>query len=93
MTNPTIKKERNSNIELYRIITMFVIVAHHYVVNSGVYPAVIESGNCLSFKSLFYLLFGWCGKTAINCFLLITGYYMCTSKIKVNKFVMEECVL
>lgn len=31
---PDIKsKERNSNLELYRIIVMLLIVAHHYVVN------------------------------------------------------------
>jgi hypothetical protein len=29
------KKARNSNLELYRIIVMMLIVAHHYVVNSG----------------------------------------------------------
>ena len=29
------RKERNSNLELYRIIVMLLIVAHHYVVNSG----------------------------------------------------------
>ena len=28
-------KERSSNLELYRIIVMLSIVAHHYVVNSG----------------------------------------------------------
>ena len=28
-------KVRNSNLELYRIIVMLLIVAHHYVVNSG----------------------------------------------------------
>ena len=28
-------KQRNSNLELYRIIVMLLIVAHHYVVNSG----------------------------------------------------------
>lgn len=27
---------RSSNIELFRIISMLVIVAHHYVANSGV---------------------------------------------------------
>lgn len=33
---PDIKsKERNSNLELYRIIVMLLIIAHHYVVNSG----------------------------------------------------------
>ena len=28
-------KYRSSNIELYRILVMLLIVAHHYVVNSG----------------------------------------------------------
>ena len=31
-----IKKNRNSNLELYRIIVMLLIVAHHSVVNSGI---------------------------------------------------------
>ena len=29
------KKERSSNLELYRIVVMLLIVMHHYVVNSG----------------------------------------------------------
>lgn len=28
-------QRRSSNLELYRIIVMLLIVAHHYVVNSG----------------------------------------------------------
>lgn len=32
---PMTQKVRNSNLELYRIITMLAIVSHHYVVNSG----------------------------------------------------------
>lgn len=35
----TAKKERNSNLELFRILTMMAIVAHHYVVNSGLTSA------------------------------------------------------
>jgi hypothetical protein len=31
-------------------------------------------------------LFGWGGKTGINCFVLITGYFMCTSDITVKKY-------
>ena len=31
----TLKKNRDSNLELYRIIVMLLIIAHHYVVNSG----------------------------------------------------------
>lgn len=30
------KPMRNSNIELYRIVLMLIIIAHHYVINSGI---------------------------------------------------------
>lgn len=79
---------RNSNLELYRIIVMLLIVAHHYVVNSGLTDAggVIYS-DPMSAKSLFLLIFGAWGKTGINCFVLITGYFMCKSRITAKKFI------
>lgn len=76
---------RNSNIELFRIISMLIIVAHHYVVNSGLLDCV-NAQSFLGLKDYFLLLFGWGGKTAINCFVLITGYFMCTSNITKKKF-------
>lgn len=79
-----VSKVRNSNLELFRIITMLVIVAHHYVVNSGIEPIIWD--NYPSTKSLFLLLFGCGGKTGINCFVLITGYFMCSSQITLRKF-------
>lgn len=79
------KKERQSNLELFRIITMLIIVAHHYVVNSGLVE-MVESAETLRGNDIFLLLFGWGGKTGINCFVLITGFFMCTSKISVRKF-------
>lgn len=75
---------RNSNLELYRIIVMLLIIAHHYVVNSGVLIAMYTSP--LEFNSIFLFLFGMWGKIGINCFVLITGYFMCKSKITVRKF-------
>ena len=85
-SNP-IKKERDSNLELFRIIVMLTIVAHHYVVNSGLTaidgPILTDP---LSVKSIFLLLFGMWGKVGINCFVLITGYFMCKSNITVKKF-------
>lgn len=30
------KTMKNSNIELYRFVLMLIIIAHHYVVNSGI---------------------------------------------------------
>lgn len=77
--------ERNSNIELYRIIVMLFIVAHHSIVNSGVLELMVEEP--LSLKSTFAYLLGMWGKTGINCFVMITGYFMCTSHISGRKFV------
>lgn len=82
MANPT--KQRDSNLELYRVIVMLLIVAHHYVVNSGLTNLIYE--DPLAGNSLFLLLFGAWGKTGINCFVLITGYFMCKSKITLKKF-------
>lgn len=78
---------RSSNLEFFRIITMFLIVVHHYVVNSGLTLAdgPIYS-DFMSWKSLFLLILGAWGKTGINCFVLITGYFMCTSQITLKKY-------
>ena len=62
---------------------MLLIVAHHYVVNSGLMPMV--AGDYPSVKSIFLLLFGWAGKTGIDCFVFITGYFMCVSQITFRK--------
>lgn len=75
----------DSNLELFRILSMLVIVAHHYVVNSGLLEC-IDAQTKLQLKDYFSLLFGWGGKTGINCFVLITGYFMCTSHITKQKF-------
>ncbi len=81
------KPPRSSNLELYRILCMLLIVAHHFVVNSGLTSScgLLMSDNT-SANSIFLTLFGAWGKTGINCFLMITGYFMCTSKITFRKF-------
>ena len=67
---------------------MLAIVAHHYVVNSGL---TADAGpiyaDPVSGASIFLLLFGAWGKIGINCFVLITGYFMCKSQITAKKFV------
>lgn len=88
------KTVRRSNLELYRIIVMLLIVSHHYVVNSGLLDIMsddmqnaLSSGNQIrGGKCLFFYLLGAWGKTGINCFVLITGYFMCKSNITLRKF-------
>jgi len=75
---------RDSSLELYRVIVMLAIVAHHYVVNSGLLTCI--SGGGMTCSKLFLLCFGAWGKVGINCFVLITGYFMCTSDITLKKF-------
>lgn len=77
-------KQRRSNLELYRIIVMLLIVAHHYVVNSGLLEVMEQ--DPLSSHSIYLYLLGMWGKTGINCFVLITGYFMCKSHITCRKF-------
>ncbi len=74
---------RNSNIELLRIVAMLFIVAHHMVHNSGL-------SECFDYAQptvgLIWLqwLGGW-GKTAINAFVVITGYFMCESALSMRR--------
>ena len=84
MQAPVQHKQRESNLELFRIVVMLLIVAHHYVVNSGVWDAI--QADPASSNSLFYYYLGMWGKTGINCFVLITGWFMCTSRITLRKF-------
>ena len=75
---------RNSNIELLRIVAMLAIIAHHYVVNSTVtslFDPLHPSAN-----QIFLQLWGMWGKTAINVFVLITGYFMCESKLTAKRY-------
>lgn len=62
---------RSSNLELMRIILMLIIIAHHYVVNSGI-TACFNFSN-ITANMIFLQIFGMGGKIAINAFVMITG--------------------
>jgi hypothetical protein len=68
---------------------MLAIVAHHYVVNSGLAysPGAPMNMYPESFRTYYLCFFGMWGKTGINCFLMITGYFMCKSQITWRKFI------
>ena len=81
--------QRQSNIELFRIVMMLGIIAHHFVVNSGLLGMMsptLEHGN-----DVFLWLFGMWGKIGINCFVIITGYFMCSSCFTWKKFIKLVC--
>lgn len=83
-------ESRQSNIELLRIFMMLVIIAHHYVLGTGIMREIQSqymdyNQPITNINSLFALCFGWGGKTAINVFILITGYYMCVQQFRYFK--------
>ena len=77
-------KQRDSNLELFRIILMLFIIAHHYVVNSGLL-AYVDMQN-ITRNAIFLQVFAMFGKPAINAFTLITGYFMVRARVTVARF-------
>lgn len=76
--------KRQSNIELLRIIGMLLIISHHYIVNSGIMESITLQDHPM--KYTFLTAFGMWGKTGINIFILISGYFMCTSSLTIRRY-------
>ena len=77
------KEERQSNFELLRIISMILIVAHHYVMHGGF--EITE--KALSLNKIWIQILSLGGKFGINIFILITGYFMINSKFNIKKLI------
>lgn len=71
---------RNSNLELLRILSMLLIVAHHYTLH-GIYPPWME----YSPNKYFVGLLTTGGKIGVICFVLISGYFMSQGKFTMRK--------
>ena len=72
---------RASNIELLRIISMILIIMHHFSVH-GCFPFTSD----LTFNKVFLQVFGLGGKAGVVAFVMITGYFMVSSSFKLYKF-------
>ena len=72
---------RSSNIELLRIVSMFLIVVHHLSVQTA-WPDL--SGDLATQSAVRVLAFG--GKIGVDIFVLITGYFMVRSRFKSRSF-------
>lgn len=74
--------QRNSNIELLRIISMMMIVLHHYAVHGGADIFALAPG-----VNRFILEMSALGDVGVILFVLITGFYLGRSArpLKVRK--------
>ena len=84
---PKIKKviARDSNIELLRILSMILIVAHHFSIHGVLKQFQDNSLSNQSFTSFLAQVIQLGGKTGVTLFILITGYFMIQSNVKIKK--------
>lgn len=77
--------KRQNNIEVLRVICMFLIVVSHYMYHGlkenpiahgfGLYPLSIVDNSAFfnyTFMELYYLI----SRVAVDCYVMITGYFL-----------------
>lgn len=77
-----IKKTRESNIEMLRIIAIFFILLHHYALYNSLYNLEVSNIN----KYIGIILFSL-GKIGVNIFILITGYFSIQKNFSIKKLI------
>ena len=79
-------KERDTNFELLRIISMTMILVLHFNVGGEIMTYVHE--NSKTYYLVYFLEYACI--IAVNIYVMITGYYMIKSKIKIKKILTLE---
>lgn len=70
-------KQRKSSFELLRILSMLLIIMHHFSIHTSwhIVPGLYYSKALIEFFSIG-------GKIGVNCFILISAYFMITKNAK-----------
>ena len=76
--------QRNSNLELLRIIAMIFIIAHHLVV-FALDGLPFVANNLNTFALYFISMFG---KIGVDIFIFISAYFMIKSKFTLRKLLI-----
>lgn len=71
----TKKKARSSNIELFRIFLMLMIIAHHYTTSSGLNSFAFNNSEAISFNRIFLLFYGGGGEDRHKLFSPYYGLF------------------
>lgn len=82
MDQKALKPVRNSSLELLRILCMFFIVFHHFMLNCAFpkYEVDALNGSDVALGTALTLNGFFC--IAVNCFILITGYFGLKFKVR-----------
>lgn len=76
-------KKRMANLELLRCLAMMMVIVLHYLGKGGLLPEL--TGESLgSVGTAAWLLEAFC-IVAVNLYMLISGYFLCTSSFKLSR--------
>ena len=85
------KTERNSNLEILRILAMIMIISHHL----AIYSLFAFDNELNNLNQYYILLLEMGGKIGSNIFFLISGYFMISKKeiniLKLIQFIVMMC--
>lgn len=76
------KIERNSSIELLRIISMFFIIGHHLSIHSG-----LQLLDSLDINTIWVKILSVGGKWGVDIFVLISSYFSIDTQFKPKKII------
>ena len=76
-------EKRNFGLEWLRICSMFMIILLHSIDHSGLYETLKEGTLLYTYEQYIYALVQVC----VNCFVLISGYFLVQSKFKLKKLI------
>ena len=79
------KKKRDANIELLRIVAMLMIITLHFNNQS---KALLVLGEPASNVQIFATVLEAIAITGVNVYVLISGYYLSSSKVRLSKVIL-----
>ncbi|RKI84031.1 acyltransferase [bacterium 0.1xD8-71] len=88
MRTGSMNGKRQANFELLRIVAMFMIITLHYLVKGSVAVPFAESDSGVNYFA--WLIEAFC-IVAVNCYVLISGYFMVESVWKPGRVVSLLC--
>ena len=80
--------KRLNNFEALRILAMLMVVTLHYLDKGGLLTSASEPFGVVSYAAWFVESFAI---VAVNVYVLITGYFMCESRMKLKRLLQIIC--
>lgn len=78
------EKKRMANLELLRCVAMMMVVVLHYLGKSQLLPEL--TGEGLGAQGVAAWLLESFSAVAVNVYMFISGYFLCTSSFKLSRF-------